>query len=134
MPFEDIKPFDFWTTDTPPAGGAAAPASGQGFSMDSDHMREMLKKARANRKFIDDQRAASVKIAKADSPADEPASNNAVNAHNGVNETGKYYLGHLDYQFNYHTELILGMERALGLTEEIDRQAAENLKNQGKYS
>ncbi|WP_328645515.1 hypothetical protein OHS58_37040 [Amycolatopsis sp. NBC_00348] len=112
----------FWATDMP--SGAARPAGGQGFAMSSSEMRAMLKKAEDLRQTIGTQYRTASYLSRADPPADEPASNAAVNGQNGVNETGRYYEGHLRYQFGYLTELISRLRKALGITEAVDQQAA----------
>ncbi len=119
----------FWATDSMTSG--PPPAGGQGFSMSSDEMRSLLHKARAQRNTISEQFVRAQWLSQATPPADEPASTSAVSGPNGVNETGRYYEGHLKYQFSYLSELIQRMERALGITEEADQQAADTAKNAG---
>ncbi|WP_410576230.1 hypothetical protein [Amycolatopsis sp. lyj-108] len=112
-------------------GGGAAPASGQGFTMSGDEMRALLKKCQDQRDFIGKQFDAARRLSQVVPPGNEPASTHAVNGPNGVNETGRFYEGHLRFQEKYFTELILRLEKALGLTEETDRQAAEATKKRG---
>ncbi|GAB3139756.1 hypothetical protein GCM10027258_19330 [Amycolatopsis stemonae] len=119
----------FWATDL--VSGASRPAGGQGFAMSSDEMRAMLKKAEDQRQSIEEQRNNAEILSQAISPADEPVSNAAVLGPNGVNEVGRYYQGHLIYQFNYLTELINRLRAALGITEAADQQAAESTKKSG---
>lgn len=119
--FADIG---FWATDAP--SGAQRPAGGQGFAMSSEEMRTMLKKAEDHIKTISEQIREADVLSKARPPADEPVSQAAVNGPNGVNETGRYYQGHLQYQLNYYTELTRRMRRALGMTEAADQQAADS--------
>jgi hypothetical protein len=116
----------FWATDLP--SGASRPAGGQGFAMSGAEMRAMLKKARTQRDTIGVQLRSAKWLSQATPPADEPVSTAAVNGPNGINETGRYYLGHLGYQFNYYSELIRRMEQALGITESADQQAADSTK------
>ncbi|WP_290057209.1 hypothetical protein [Amycolatopsis solani] len=117
---------DFWATDMPNAG--PPPAGGQGFAMSSAEMRAMLKKAEDQRKALGEQMRAAEFTFKAVPPAEEPVSQAAVNGPNGVNETGAYYHGHLQYQFGYYTELIRRLRQALGITEAADQQAADSTK------
>ncbi len=119
----------FWATDTP--SGASRPAGGQGFAMSSSEMRAMLKKAEDQRQGIEQQRINAQILSQAISPAEEPVSLQAVDGPNGVNETGRYYEGHLMYQYNYLSELILRLRGALGITEAADQQAAESTKKRG---
>jgi len=112
-------------------GGGAAPAGGQGFTMSGDEMRALLKKCRDQRDFIGKQFDSARRLSQVVPPGDEPASRHAVNGPNGVNETGRFYEGHLRFQEKYFTELILRLEKALGLTEETDRQAADETKKRG---
>ncbi|MEA5359806.1 hypothetical protein VA596_09675 [Amycolatopsis sp., V23-08] len=119
----------FWATDTP--SGGAPPPGGQGFAMSSSEMQALLKKAETQRQTIGEQRDSARILSQAHPPAEEPASIQAVNGPNGVNETGRYYQGHLDYQFNYLTELIRRLRQALGMNEEADQQAADTTKKRG---
>lgn len=122
---------DFWTTDNV-VGGAAAPAGGgQGFRMHSDDMRALLTKAIKEQDTIAAQLTSVHALYQALPPAREPVSINAVDGPNGVNETGRYYEGHLRYQFNYYGELIIRLQRALGMTEETERQNAEGITKLG---
>ncbi|RSN38001.1 hypothetical protein DL990_03000 [Amycolatopsis sp. WAC 01416] len=112
-------------------GGGAAPATGQGFTMNGDEMRGLLKKCQDQRDFIRNQFYAAARLSQVVPPGDEPASKHAVDGPNGVNETGRFYEGHLRFQDEYFTELILRLEKSLGLTEEADRQAADATKKSG---
>ena len=117
----------FWATDSMTSG--PPPAGGQGFSMSTDEMRSLLTKAKTQRDTISQQFVRAQQLSQVTAPADEPASTTAVGGPNGVNETGRYYEGHLRYQFNYLSELIQRMEQALGMNEEADQQAADTAKN-----
>jgi hypothetical protein len=119
----------FWATDMPSAG--PRPAGGQGFAMSSTEMRSMLKKAETQRQSIEQQRINAQILSQAISPAEEPVSLQAVNGPNGINETGRYYEGHLTFQYNYLSELIRRLRLALGITEANDQQAAETTKKSG---
>ncbi|MCR6489529.1 hypothetical protein M8542_42605 [Amycolatopsis sp. OK19-0408] len=99
--------------------------------MSSEEMRSMLKKAENLRKEINEQYRTASYLSRADPPADEPASNAAVNGENGINAAGRYYEGHLRYQYGYLTELISRLRKALGITEAVDEQAAETTKKRG---
>jgi hypothetical protein len=112
-------------------GGGAAPASGQGFTMSGDEMRALLKKCQDQRDFIRGQFFDSARLSQVLPPGNDPASKHAVDGPNGVNETGRFYEGHLRFQDDYYTELIFRLEKALGLTEETDQQAAEATKKRG---
>lgn len=114
----------FWATDMP--SGASRPAGGQGFAMSSAEMRAMLKKAEDLRTTIQQQFDVAHSLSQAEPPAREPASVDAVTGRNGVNETGRYYEGHLHYQFDYLTELVTRLRQALGIVETADQQAAES--------
>ena len=116
----------FWATDVPSAG--APSAGGQGFAMSSDEMRATLQKAEAQSKDLSKQIRAAEALTKAVPPAAEPVSQAAVLGPNGVNEAGMYYLGHLQYQYNYYSELIRRLQQALGITEAADQQAADSTK------
>ncbi|MEU0530536.1 hypothetical protein [Amycolatopsis tolypomycina] len=116
----------FWATDAPSVG--APPAGGQGFAMSSAEMRAMLKKAVDLRITIQQQRDAAQVLSQATPPAREPASTNAVVGPNGVNEAGRFYQGHLDYQYKYLSELIKRLRKALGMVEAADQQAADDTK------
>ncbi|MEV4143311.1 hypothetical protein AB0J40_06550 [Amycolatopsis sp. NPDC049691] len=116
----------FWATDLPSAG--AAPAGGQGFAMSSSEMRAMLAKAEDQHKELSKQMRAAESLTRAVPPAEEPVSQAAVLGPNGVNETGAYYQGHLQYQYNYYSELIRRLRQALGITEAADQQAADSTK------
>ncbi|MDQ7810030.1 hypothetical protein Q5425_40425 [Amycolatopsis sp. A133] len=118
---------DFWATDTP-SGAAARPGGGQGFAMSSAEMRAMLKKAVDQRETLVQQIRAADHLFQATPPAEEPVSQAAVNGPNGINESGAYYKGHLQYQFSYLTELIRRLQQALGITEAADQQAADSTK------
>lgn len=119
----------FWATDSMTSG--PPPAGGQGFSMSTDEMRSLLTKAEALRETISGQFQNALRLSQAKPPADEPASVNAVNAANGVNETGRYYRGHLQFQFDYLSELIVRMKQALGIIKETEQQAADTTKTIG---
>lgn len=84
----------------------------------------MLKNAEDLRITIQQQRDAAQVLSQATPPAPEPASTGAVTGPNGVNETGRFYQGHLDYQYNYLSELITRLQKALGIVQAADRQAA----------
>ncbi|VVJ23454.1 Uncharacterised protein [Amycolatopsis camponoti] len=116
----------FWATDMP--SGASRPAGGQGFAMSSSEMRAMLKKAEVQKDTIVEQMRAAEGLSQAKPPADEPVSRQAVLGPNGVNEAGRYYQGHLQYQLDYYKELIRRLSQALGITEAADRQAADSTK------
>lgn len=125
--FEDVT---FVNTDNV-VGGGAAPSGGPSFTMSGDEMRALLRKCQDQRDFIRDQFREAGRLYQVVPPGDEPASRHAVNGPNGVNETGRFYAGHLRFQDKYYTELILRLEKALGLTEEADRQAADAAKKSG---
>lgn len=116
----------FWATDMPSAGPPSA--GGQGFAMSSSDMRALLKKAEDQRETLGQQIRAADHLLLATPPAEEPVSQAAVNGPNGINEAGSYYKGHLQYQFNYFTELIRRLQQALGITEAADQQAADSTK------
>jgi hypothetical protein len=107
-----------------PSGGAP-PAGGQGFAMSSVEMRSVLKNAEDLRFTIEAQLGTAHLLSQADPPAQEPVSVQAVTGQNGVNDTGRYYEGHLHYQLNYLSELIGRLRQALGIVETTDQQAAE---------
>lgn len=86
----------------------------------------MLKNAKDLRISIQQQRDAAQVLSQATPPAQEPASTDAVLGPNGVNETGRFYQGHLDYQYNYLSELIKRLQKALGIVEAADQQAADD--------
>jgi hypothetical protein len=117
---------DFWATDMP--SGASRPAGGQGFAMSSSEMRAMLKKAESQKDTIVEQVRAAEGLSQAKPPADEPVSRQAVLGPNGVNEAGRFYQGHLQYQLEYYKELIRRLRQALGITEAADQQAADSTK------
>ncbi|WP_439385103.1 hypothetical protein [Amycolatopsis lexingtonensis] len=117
---------DFWATDMPNSG--PPPAGGQGFAMSSADMRATLEKAKTQRDALSEQLRTARYLMMATPPAEEPVSQAAVNGPNGVNEAGAYYEGHLNYQFNYLTELIRRLQQALGITEAADQQAADSTK------
>jgi len=119
----------FWATDSMTSG--PPPPGGQGFSMSTDEMRSILDKARTLLATIHKQFRNAEKLWQVDPPADEPASVGAVNDANGVIATGRYYSGHLQFQADYLSELIKRLEKALGITEEADQQAADMAKNSG---
>lgn len=119
----------FWATDLPSAG--PSPAGGQGFAMSSDEMRAMLKNAEDLRISIQKQNDAAQLLSQATPPAQEPVSVDAVLGSNGVNEAGRYYQGHLLYQYNYLSELIQRLRKALGIVEATDQQAADDTKKTG---
>jgi hypothetical protein len=119
----------FWATDMPSAGPPTA--GGQGFAMSSDEMRAMLKKAEDLRISIQQQRDAARVLSQATPPAQEPASTDAVVGPNGVNEAGRFYRGHLDYQYNYLSELIKRLQKALGIVAAADQQAAADTNKTG---
>jgi hypothetical protein len=116
----------FWATDMP--SGASRPAGGQGFAMSGSEMRAMLEKAKTQREALVQQMRAADHLSQATPPAEEPVSQAAVNGPNGINEAGAYYQGHLQFQFNYFTELIRRLQQALGITEAADQQAADSTK------
>ncbi|MET8993813.1 hypothetical protein [Amycolatopsis sp. Hca4] len=116
----------FWATDLPSAG--PSPAGGQGFAMSSAEMRALLQKAESQKDTISDQLRDAEILSRAKPPAEEPVSQAAVNGANGVNEAGRYYQGHLQYQLDYYTELTRRLRQALGITEAADQQAADSTK------
>jgi hypothetical protein len=122
-----LKDVFFWSTDPVP-GGTPAPPSGQGISMSSDEMRTMLATAKKTRDTIRERQQGSLRLSQAVPPANVQPSNDAVNGTNGVNETGRYYTGHTNYQYNYQTSLITKLEAALGMTVETDQQNADAAK------
>lgn len=119
----------FWATDSMTSG--PPPPGGQGFSMSTDEMRSLLSKATTLQDTISDQLGRVAVLYQAVPPANEPASRGAVLGPNGVNETGVYYEGHLRYQLEYLTELIARLNKALGITVETDRQAADTAQKHG---
>ena len=119
----------FWATDSMTSG--PPPPGGQGFSMSSDEMRALLTKAKTMRDVIRQHRNDATKLIQVTPPADEPASNNAVFAENGIIKTGDKYMEHMQNQEDYFSELIQRMERALGITEAADQQASETAKKSG---
>lgn len=88
----------------------------------------MLKKAEDQRASVGEQLRACEGLSQAKPPAEEPVSQAAVDGPNGINEAGRYYKGHLTYQFNYYTELINRLRQALGITQAADEQAADSTK------
>ncbi|MFJ1765910.1 hypothetical protein ACIOD2_36670 [Amycolatopsis sp. NPDC088138] len=93
--------------------------------MSSVEMRSVLKNAEDLRFTIEAQLGTAHLLSQADPPAQEPVSVQAVTGQNGVNDTGRYYEGHLHYQLNYLSELIGRLRQALGIVETTDQQAAE---------
>ncbi|WP_297547331.1 hypothetical protein [Amycolatopsis sp.] len=121
--------FNFWNTDSP--AGGSTPAGGQGFSMSADEMHAMLTKAKATRQLIQAQFLPAERLSQGVPPANEPASNGAVLGQNGVNDTGRYYQGHLHIQNQHYSSLIQKLESALGETVEADDQAADAANKTG---
>jgi hypothetical protein len=117
---------DFWATDMPSGGSPAA--GGQGFAMSSSEMRALLKKAEDQLNTVSEQIREADILSRAKPPAEEPVSQAAVDGRNGINEAGRYYQGHLQYQLDYYTELTRRMRQALGITEAADQQAADSTK------
>ncbi|WP_051165956.1 hypothetical protein [Amycolatopsis orientalis] len=116
--------------------GGGSPG-GQGFTMSRDDAMAMLKIAKSVRADFRDMRDDAENLTQLTSPADEPSSNGynklLVNEGEpkGVFVTGKEQV-HREYA--YADELVKRLEKALGITELSDEQAATDVKNTGKQS
>ncbi|WP_275291369.1 hypothetical protein [Amycolatopsis sp. La24] len=122
------------------AGDAAGAAmggapSGQGFTMSRDDAAAMLTLAKTVREHFRDMRPEANELIRLTSPADEPTSNGYTKLL--VNEgepKGAFVTGRdqVDQEFAYADELVKRLEKALGITESSDEQAATDVKNAGK--
>ncbi|MBN9741067.1 hypothetical protein DMP23_08075 [Amycolatopsis sp. A1MSW2902] len=116
------------------AMGGGAP-SGQGFTMSRDDAAAMLNLAKTVRADFDEMRPKADALTRLTSPADEPTSNAynklLVNSGEpkGVLVTGKEQV---EREYAYADELVKRLEKALGITESSDEQAAADVKNAGK--
>ncbi|GAB3353330.1 hypothetical protein [Amycolatopsis echigonensis] len=125
--------------DAGDAAGAAmgGASSGQGFTMSRDDAMAMLKVAKTVRADFRDMRDDAYRLTQTTSPADEPTSNGynkrLVNEGEpkGVFVAGK---DQVDQEFAYADELVKRLEKALGITESSDEQAATDVKYAGKQS
>lgn len=115
------------------APGTTGPAPTQGFSLDRDEAQTMLTQAKAIRDDIWNLKPKAEALTKMKAPADEIASNayNMAHVGNGQGNPGAagYGAGHIQKEYDYLTELVGRLERALGMTDDSDQQAGTDVKN-----
>jgi hypothetical protein len=117
------------------AAGITGPAPTQGFSLNRDEALNMLTQAKRIREDVRPLISDAEKMTKMKPPADEIASNayNAAHVGNGQGDPGAagYGAGHVRKEYDYLTELVGRLERALGITAESDQQAGTDVKSAG---
>jgi hypothetical protein len=132
----------FWIKDagqavTPNASafapGLTGPAPTQGFSLNRDEAQNMLTQAKRIRDDVQALLPKAETLTRMKPPADEIASNayNAAHVGNGQGDPGAggYGVGHVRKEHAYLVELVGRLERALGITDDTDQQAATDVKN-----
>ncbi|MEV4596060.1 hypothetical protein AB0K15_01500 [Amycolatopsis sp. NPDC049253] len=144
---------DFAITDAPAAGGGAAgggaaggggaggggamPNSGEGggrFSLSREEAQSMLTVAKRVRDQLQDMTAKAVVLTQLTPPADDPASASYNNLMVGAGQgTGAFSEGssQVERERAYASELVTRLEKALGITESTDEQAASDVKTAG---
>lgn len=119
---------NFIVSDTPAGGGAAGAMPGAGgFVMGRDEMDAQLTRLQELRRRIDQQQREAVPLWTIQSPGEDPASLRNTEA---ANNSGRYYLGHLQRQSGYVSTIIEKMQRALGVLGEADEQAGKDIAKQ----
>jgi hypothetical protein len=115
------------------APGLTGPAPTQGFSLNRDEAQNMLTQAKQTRDDVYHLIPKAEKLTRMKSPADEIASNayNAAHVGTGQGDPGAagYGRDHVKKEHAYLVELVGRLERALGITDESDQQAATDVKN-----
>ncbi|WP_409466764.1 hypothetical protein [Amycolatopsis sp. GA6-003] len=117
------------------AMGGGGSSGGQGFTMSREDAMAMLKLAKTVREHFRDMRDDAYRLTQLTPPADEPTSNgyNKLLV-NGGEPKGAFVTGgeQVDKEYAYANELVKRLEKALGITEASDEQAATDVKNAGK--
>lgn len=117
-------------------GGGGSPG-GQGFTMSRDDATAMLKLAKTVREHFSDMRTDANALTRLTAPADEPTSNNYNKLLVNPGEPkGAFVTGEdqVKQEYAYADELVRRLEKALGIVESSDEQAAADVKNAGKQS
>jgi hypothetical protein len=109
------------------AAGAAASAGG-GFTMSKDEMTAMLTKAQATQNLISEQMTKARNIAVLDPPGDDDSSKAFTQT---AIDSGRYYLGHLNIQYNRYGQLIKKLKDALDIHDNNEQQAAQAIQAPG---
>ena len=112
---------------------AAGAGGGGGFTMSRDEMTSMLTKAKGTLKLISEQLTDAAAIAQIEPPGDDAASGEFTDT---AIDAGKHYLGHLGIQQQRYQQLIAKLEKALGLTVDVDEDSSKAIQAtdaQGEY-
>jgi hypothetical protein len=139
----------FWVTDSATGGGGAivghlgplspqpfaaghsGPAPTEGFSLSRAEAESMLAQAKRTADDVLAMRPNAEKLTRMKVPADDIASHgyNASWVGNGQGNPGAggYALGHVNKEYQYLTELVQRLERALGITADTDQQAGTDI-------
>lgn len=129
IPQQYLAGMSFTVTDDATAAdnvaqASATPSSGGGFVMSREEMEDLLDRCRRVRNRVDTMRQDSRQLDNVSAPAQDPAS---LSYNPAVNESGRYYLGHLDLWKARLDDLVDKLEDALGITTAKDEQVAEDI-------
>ncbi|MFE0028775.1 hypothetical protein [Amycolatopsis sp. NPDC059021] len=100
-----------------------------GFRMSTSEMETLLSKAEGTRKLIQEQIVKAQALVMCEPPGKDVSS---VGFANTANNSGRYYIGHLQIQFNRYGALIDKLNTALGRTTATDQANADAAKDAGK--
>lgn len=116
------------------AAAAAVGTSGGGVTMDRDEMTSFLEKAKKTQQLCRDQVRGNAHRAQITPLAEDPASVMFTNAVQASRDARDKYL---QEQLDMYNELVDKLQKALGITTEVDEQAADAVNKAaggGKYS
>ncbi|MFD9957604.1 hypothetical protein [Amycolatopsis sp. NPDC058986] len=97
--------------------------------MSTSEMETLLSKAEGTRKLIQEQLDKAQWLVQCEPPGKDVSS---VGFANTANNSGRYYIGHLQIQFNRYGALIDKLNQALGRTTATDQANADVAKDAGK--
>ncbi|WP_020662616.1 hypothetical protein [Amycolatopsis benzoatilytica] len=112
-------------------------AAGPGFTMSHDDARNMLNLAKQARDQFDKMRVNARALTQTTSPADEPASTSYTAHLVGDGQTNGAFgggLANVQRMYDYASELVAKLEKALGLTQNTDEAAAKDIEAAGRRS
>ncbi|WP_051793133.1 hypothetical protein [Amycolatopsis jejuensis] len=106
-------------------------SAGPGFTLNRDDAMSMLRLAKQARDQLRDMRATAANLGRLTPPADDPAST-AYNTRlvGDGQATGAFGAGvaHVDQMYTYTADLVVKLQQALGITENADRTAADDVR------
>lgn len=118
-------------------GKAGGGDSGQGFQLSQDEARAQLEKFRAIEDRLEEQQRRARRLEQITPPAQDPATVRMNQALVGGGQgQGAFVLGSqsLTQQYKYVHEIVVRLQKALGIYQESDDQASGDMRRSGQDS